>query len=161
MEQVEAEGRAERESKSLQPLGVATILRQNPATRPDKTKKSPAPRFHAASKAVRKGFWEAYRAFVAVFREAAERLKAGDRSARFPVGSFPPALPFVSPFPARPLWLAKRPSVLSFFPASTPDQGRWAEPVFPGSNPSFKEVGSRSRAPETPLSADPLRRSRD
>ena len=29
------------------------------------------------------------------FREAAEHLKAGDRSARFPEGSFPPGLPFV------------------------------------------------------------------
>ena len=100
--QIETEGRSERESKGLQPLGVEAVLRQNPTTRPSRTKKSPAPRVHAASTAVRKGFREAYRAFVAAFREAAERLKAGDRSARFPIGSFPPALPFVSPFPARP-----------------------------------------------------------
>ena len=102
IEQIEAEGRAERESKGVEPLGVEAILRQNPTTRPNKTKKSPAPRVHAASKAARKVFREAYSAFVAAFREAAERLKAGDRSARFPAGSFPPAMPFVSPFPARP-----------------------------------------------------------
>ena len=102
IEQIEAEGRAERESKGLVPLGPEAILKQNPTTRPNKTKKSPAPRFHAVSKAVRKGMWEAYATFVAAFREAADRLKAGDRSARFPVGSFPPAMPFVSPFPARP-----------------------------------------------------------
>ncbi len=102
VEQIEAEGKAERESKGLRPLGVQAILKQSPTTRPNKTKKSPAPAFHAASKAVRKGFWEAYYTFVAAFREAAEKLKVGDRSAKFPVGSFPPALPFVSPSPARP-----------------------------------------------------------
>jgi hypothetical protein len=30
------------------------------------------------------------------FREAAEKLREGDRSASFPPGSFPPALPFVA-----------------------------------------------------------------
>ena len=44
---------------------------------------------------VRRELWEAYRWFVAAFREAAERLRAGDRNALFPLGSFPPALPFV------------------------------------------------------------------
>lgn len=33
--------------------------------------------------------------FLAAFREAAEKLKAGDRLARFPDGCFPPGLPFV------------------------------------------------------------------
>ena len=36
-----------------------------------------------------------YGLFVAANREAAEQLKAGDRSARFSEGSFPPGLPFV------------------------------------------------------------------
>jgi hypothetical protein len=39
--------------------------------------------------------YEGYAWFVAAFRQAAEKLKAGDRSAAFPTGSFPPALPFV------------------------------------------------------------------
>jgi hypothetical protein len=30
------------------------------------------------------------------FREASERLRSGERNARFPIGCFPPALPFVS-----------------------------------------------------------------
>jgi len=34
-------------------------------------------------------------AFVAAFREAAEKLRAGERGALFPAGSFPPAMPFV------------------------------------------------------------------
>ena len=55
-----------------------------------------APFVHAATKAARKAMWEAYCHFVAAFREAAEKLKAGDRSAVFPIGSFPPRLPFVA-----------------------------------------------------------------
>ena len=102
VEEVEAEARADRESRGVEPLGVEAILRQDPHTRPNQTKKSPAPAFHAATKAARQTFWESYSAFVAAFREAAEKLKAGDRTARFPLGSFPPALPFVSAYPSLP-----------------------------------------------------------
>jgi len=93
---------ADREARGVEPLGVEAILRQDPHTRPNQTKKSAAPAYHAASKAARKSFWEAYSAFVAAFREAADRLRAGDRTARFPLGSFPPALPFVSAYAAQP-----------------------------------------------------------
>ncbi len=55
-----------------------------------------APLVHAISKAARKAFYEGYVWFVATFRTAAEASKAGDRSAPFPAGSFPPALPFVA-----------------------------------------------------------------
>jgi hypothetical protein len=48
------------------------------------------------SKSARKLFQEAYSRFLAAFREAAESLKAGDLTASFPVGSFPPGLPFVT-----------------------------------------------------------------
>jgi hypothetical protein len=53
-------------------------------------------RVHAATKAARQAFYEIYAAFVSAFREASERLRRGDRNAPFPVGSFPPALPFVA-----------------------------------------------------------------
>jgi hypothetical protein len=56
---------------------------------------TPAPAFHAASQAVRRELRDAYAWFVAAFRQAAAKLREGDRSAAFPVGSFPPALPFV------------------------------------------------------------------
>lgn len=102
VEEVEEKARAERQSRGLEPLGVEAILKQRPHTRPNQTKKSPAPRFHAVTKEVRETFWIAYSMFVAAFREAAEKLKAGDRSARFPVGSFPPGLPFVRAHPAQP-----------------------------------------------------------
>src|SRR3954464_11201076 len=56
-------------------------LAQNPLRRPKKTKKSPAPAFHA------------YALFVAAYRDAAEKLRAGVRNVVFPDGCFPPALP--------------------------------------------------------------------
>lgn len=78
-----------------EPLGPAAILCAHPHIYPNKTKKSPAPRFHAASMAAREAFRKSYGLFLAAFREAAERLKAGDRTARFPNGCFPPGLSFV------------------------------------------------------------------
>ncbi|HET9227041.1 MAG TPA: hypothetical protein VFR31_10260 [Thermoanaerobaculia bacterium] len=101
VEEVEAEARADREAKGIEPLGVEAILRQDPHTRPNETKKSPAPAFHAATKKARKRFWEEYSAFAAAFREAAEKLKEG-KPARFPLRSFPPALPFVNAYRALP-----------------------------------------------------------
>ncbi|HEX4965175.1 MAG TPA: transposase [Thermoanaerobaculia bacterium] len=76
--------------------GVESILSRDPQTRPAKLARSPAPLVHAATKAARKAFYEAYSWFVAAFRSAAEKLKRGDREARFPAGSFPPGLPFVA-----------------------------------------------------------------
>jgi hypothetical protein len=96
VEEIESEAAAELAKAGREPLGVDAVLRQDPETRPIRSKKSPAPLFHAATKAVRKAFWETYALFVAAFREASERLRSGDRTARFPVGSFPPGLPFVT-----------------------------------------------------------------
>ena len=56
---------------------------------------------YAFLKSVRREMREAYGIFFAVFRLAAEKLKAGEREVAFPPGSFPPALPFVQPAPAR------------------------------------------------------------
>jgi hypothetical protein len=80
-------------------MGRDAILRQNPTTQLGKSKKSPAPRFHAFTKRVRLELYAAYAWFVASFREAAEKLRAGDRNASFPTGSFPPHLPFVRDLP--------------------------------------------------------------
>jgi len=87
---------ARQERKGIKPLGVKAILAQDPLDRPEAPKKSPAPLFHAFRREARKALWEAYAWFVAAFREAAEKLRAGDLTAKFPIGSFPPHLPFVS-----------------------------------------------------------------
>lgn len=94
--EINSTARQEREKKGIRPLGPKAILAQKPFDRPEKPKKSPAPLFHAAKREVRQALWETYAWFVAAFREAAERLRDGDRNARFPIGSFPPHLPFVT-----------------------------------------------------------------
>jgi len=93
--EIESEAAAHREKTGTTPMGAAAIRKQNPHDQPQRSKKSPVPLFHAASKRVRDDFRAAYYAFVAAFREAAERLKAGILPVVFPAGSFPPALPFV------------------------------------------------------------------
>jgi hypothetical protein len=77
------------------PIGRETILRQQPNEPPPAGKRSRAPAFHVATRAARDELRQAYRAFVKAFWRASERLRAGDRSALFPAGSFPPALPYV------------------------------------------------------------------
>lgn len=77
------------------PLGAETILSQNPHHRPQRLKKAWAPAFHAATKAARRDLVEAYGWFVSAYREAAEKLRQGNRRVPFPEGCFPPRLPYV------------------------------------------------------------------
>jgi REP element-mobilizing transposase RayT len=93
--EIEAEAAERRERTGIQPLGPAAILAQNPESRPLKTRRSPAPAVHAASRAVRRELRNAYFLFVAAYRSAAEKLRAGQRAPPFPTGCFPPPLPFV------------------------------------------------------------------
>ncbi len=80
---------ARRAATGIEPLGAAAILRQHPFTQPAKTKKSPAPLVHAASKRVRTEMKIAYAWFARAFREAAE-YPAGRRSAgSVPGGELP------------------------------------------------------------------------
>ena len=58
MEGIEAETAARRKRTGIKPLGPAAVLAQDPLRQPKKTKKSPAPAFHAASKAVRRAALE-------------------------------------------------------------------------------------------------------
>jgi hypothetical protein len=95
VEDIEAEAAVRRKRTGIRPFGPAAVLAQDPLRRPSHTKKSPAPAFHAASQAVRRELRDAYAWFVDAFRQAAAKLRAGDRSAAFPAGSFPPAMPFV------------------------------------------------------------------
>ena len=77
------------------PPGPAVIRNQRPHDQANNPKRSPAPLFHCATKAMRQEMWDAYAWFVGAYRQAAEKLKAGDRTAAFPPGCFPPAMPFV------------------------------------------------------------------
>ncbi|HEV7669881.1 MAG TPA: hypothetical protein VGS22_15265 [Thermoanaerobaculia bacterium] len=95
VEAIIAKSAVRRAETGIEPLGAAAILRQQPFSQPGKTKKSPAPLVHAASKRIRIETKVAYGWFARAFREAAAYLRVGDRMARFPRGSFPPGLPFV------------------------------------------------------------------
>jgi REP element-mobilizing transposase RayT len=74
-------------------FGKNAILQQHPHDAAAELERTPAPLIHAASNAVRVAFRAAYAEFVAAFRYAARRLKAGDRMAMFPPGAFTPPLP--------------------------------------------------------------------
>jgi len=93
--EIEEETVARRKRTGARPFGRAAVLKQNPLERPKRIKKSPAPLFHAATRRMRDDLRAAYFEFVAAFREAAEKLRAGILPVVFPAGSFPPALPFV------------------------------------------------------------------
>jgi hypothetical protein len=96
VEGIESEAAHMRSLQGTSVLGVDAVLAKDPQHRPASLARSPAPLVHAATKAARKAFYDAYAWFVAAFRQAAEKLRQGDRNAVFPAGSFPPALPFVA-----------------------------------------------------------------
>jgi hypothetical protein len=81
--------------EGTRPLGVEKIKRRHPHSRPAHLDRSPAPDYHCASKEARARFREGLREFVTSFREAAEALKAGKLTVKFPEGSFPPPRQFV------------------------------------------------------------------
>jgi putative transposase len=86
-------GRVERCGRPV--LGAKAVMAQEPASRAPAVEHRPAPWIHAATRAVREQYRAAYRLFDEAFQTAAEALRAGNRLARFPEGSFPSALPWV------------------------------------------------------------------
>lgn len=94
---IELQAREQHLEEGTRPRGARWVLEQDPWHRPESEDRSPAPRFHAASRKVRCSMVEAFRVFLADYREAARRLLRGDRAVRFPPDCFPPALPFVQP----------------------------------------------------------------
>ncbi|MEZ5332066.1 MAG: transposase [Thermoanaerobaculia bacterium] len=94
-------GAAENARRTGRPvLGRREILRRDPHGSPAVETRSPAPRFHAASKRVRQQLLRAYYAFLDAYRTAAEALRAGRfDQAHFPPGAIPPPL---APIPLRP-----------------------------------------------------------
>ena len=96
VEEVDEEAALVRRRSGAKVLGVKAILALDPQARPTSVARSPAPLVHAATKAARKMFYEIYAEFVSAFRAAAAALRQGRRDVSFPVGSFPPRLPFVT-----------------------------------------------------------------
>jgi hypothetical protein len=96
VDDIENQAALKRQLNDLSAKGPEAIQTQEPHEAPEKLKRSPAPLFHAASRKVRRELYESYKQFVAAFRDAAERLRAGEPAVLFPAGCFPPALPWVS-----------------------------------------------------------------
>ena len=95
IEKIESETAKRHFKDRTRPAGVRAILSQHPHDRPGRLKSSRAPVFHAASARARRELVEAYDGFVAAYRDAAESLRKGHFGVAFPIGSFPPRLPFV------------------------------------------------------------------
>jgi len=77
------------------PLGATEILRQAPHQRPSRSCRTPAPSFHAASRAARGSLAKAYALVYAAYREASDKLRRGLGPVEFPPGCFPPRLPLL------------------------------------------------------------------
>ena len=72
------------------------LAKTRPTARPWRSKRSPAPWFHCASRTVRLELKRAYSEFLSAYRHAARRLQMGELTAPFPDGCFPPPRPLVS-----------------------------------------------------------------
>jgi REP element-mobilizing transposase RayT len=83
-------------TSGISPLGRARLERQEPHARSNRLERSPAPLIHTTSADTRRAYRSAYRNFLEAFRSAAAAVGRGARDALFPVGSFPPAPPFVT-----------------------------------------------------------------
>ena len=79
------------------PMGAQAILEQQPHARPERSKRSPAPRFHACRGYMRRRLEYAYLDFFYGYRTAVKRLRAGKKPL-WPPGVFLPSSQFV-PYP--------------------------------------------------------------
>jgi REP element-mobilizing transposase RayT len=88
-----------------EPLGIALVLRQQPHERPVHCKRSPAPRFHAATREARRELYQSFRRFARAYRLAAltHRVSTDPGTCPYPQGCFPPAPPFVGEGSGSPL----------------------------------------------------------
>jgi hypothetical protein len=99
VDDIKAKAAAENEEKGRTPMTVEQILAQDPHSKPSSTDRSPAPFVHASDDSTEQEFRVAYRAFVDAFRAGVLRLRDRAREIRslFPIGAFPPQLPFSAP----------------------------------------------------------------
>src|SRR5690606_14212233 len=77
--------------------GVRAVRKRHPHDRPKQTARSPAPRFHTATREAWYALREAVQAFAEAFRHAVDLLRQGHPAPEFPPGAFPPNPP---PVPA-------------------------------------------------------------
>ena len=97
VEEIERETVEEHRRNETAPAGATAVCQKPPHYRSARRPKSPAPHFHAASKAVWETLRSALSAFLTSYRDAAERVKSGEVGVLFPPDCFPSRLPYVSP----------------------------------------------------------------
>ncbi len=90
VDRIATETRRRHREARTRPLGVRRILRQSPHHRPSRVARSPAPRFHAASRPTRRMLEQMYRAFRDAYRDAMESLRKLLPAVRFPSHGIPP-----------------------------------------------------------------------
>jgi hypothetical protein len=98
VDEIKAKASADNKEKGRAPMTVEQILAQDPHSKPATTDRSPAPFVHATDDSTEQAFRIAYRAFVDAFRAGVIRLRDRAREIRemFPLGAFPPHLPFAA-----------------------------------------------------------------
>jgi Transposase IS200 like len=95
VEQIERDAHEMHKANGTRPAGPKWVMRQRPHRVPKAMKRSRAKKFLSAFRENIVALRLAYRQFVVAYREAANRLRSGDRLVEFPPGCFPPRLPFV------------------------------------------------------------------
>jgi hypothetical protein len=76
-----------------QPLGIERVLSMHPHSKPQASKRSPAPLCHAVSQEARTQYREEHRVFVDAYRRASEQFLSGNLCVEFPGCCFRPPLP--------------------------------------------------------------------
>lgn len=94
---VEEETAEAQRRQGIRVVGPDLIERRDPWSRAPELNVSPAPLIHAQNPETRRAYATALGELVAAHEEAACRFRAGERTASFPEGTFPPAPPFVAP----------------------------------------------------------------
>ena len=97
VEEIELETLGRHHREETAPDGASAVCETQPHYQSIRKKRSPAPRYHAASKAVRLAMKTAFSLFLVSYRMAAGRVRNGEVNVSFPPDCFPSRLPFVSP----------------------------------------------------------------
>jgi REP element-mobilizing transposase RayT len=98
IDEIEQETRKQLEREGCGVLGVKMVLGQSPRETPLQVKRSPAPACHAKDGPTRRMYRAMYRGFADLYLRASEKLRKGDRTARFPEHCFPPSFGYTGAF---------------------------------------------------------------
>jgi REP element-mobilizing transposase RayT len=96
LEASESDHRDKRQAEGNGVLGRQNILMQSPRSRPRRTNRSNRPLCHASTIEIWRAYRDERRLFLAAYREASERYRAGEYEVEFPKGSFPPWIRMVA-----------------------------------------------------------------